>query len=71
VVNGKYGITYGKDWYGFKLEDWRDDIVLKIKQKQCQTQVAELKTIERQLNDLVSEDRKKDIALQNISKLLE
>lgn len=70
VVNGKYGISYGKDWYGFKLEDWRDDIVLKIKQKQCQTQVSELKAIENKLQSLISEDKKKDIELENISKLL-
>jgi DNA repair exonuclease SbcCD ATPase subunit len=70
VVNEKYGISCGKDWYGFKLEEWRDDIVLKIKQKQCQTQVAELKSIEAKLQSLISEDKKKDIELENISKLL-
>jgi len=70
VVNGKYGVTFGNNWYGFKLEEWRDDIVLKIRQKQSQTQVSELKSIEKKLNALVSEDKKKDIELENIKNLL-
>ena len=71
VVNGKYGIKYGKNWHGFALEDWRDDIVLKIKQKQCQLQVSELKSIETKLNSLISEDKKKDIELEYLKTLLE
>lgn len=70
VLNGKYGVHFTKDWYGYKLEDWRDDIVLKIRQKQSQTQVSELKSIEAKLNALVSEDKKKDIELENIKNLL-
>jgi hypothetical protein len=70
VLAGKHGVTYSQQFNGFKLTDWYDDIVLKIKQKQSQTQVAELKSIETKLNSLISEDKKKDIELENLKNLL-
>ena len=66
----KREVEFPSKWFGFKLEDWRDDILLMIKKKQSQTQVSELKAIETKLNSLISEDKKKDIELQNLSKLL-
>ena len=66
----KHNIIVTHAWYGFTMEDWRDDIVLKIRQKQSQTQVSELKVIQGKLNDLISEDRKKDIELANLKNLL-
>jgi len=56
VVDGKYGIKFGKDWYGFKLEDWRDDIVLKIRQRQAQIQVSELRLIEKKFQGKIQKD---------------
>lgn len=68
---GAYEVEFPSKWFGFKLEDWRDDILLMIKKKHSQTQVSELRAIETKLNSLISEDKKKDIELQNLSKLLE
>jgi hypothetical protein len=70
-IAARNNVTYHEQFNGYKLTDWYDDIILKIKQKQSQTQVSELKAIETKLNSLISEDKKKDIELQNLSKLLE
>jgi len=69
-LESQYDISFPKHWYGFPLEDWLSDVVLKIKQKQSQTQVTELRTIEAQLKELISEDKKKDIQLNNLRNLL-
>lgn len=57
-------------FYGFDWEDWRTDVIFKIKQSQSQKQVKELRDIETQLNELMSEDTKKTIQLQNLKELL-
>lgn len=66
ILPSKYGILGIDNWYGFKLEDWRDDIVLKIKQKSAQRQVKDLKEKEEKLNSLISERKKKEIELENL-----
>lgn len=70
TVPSKYGISGITEWNGFKLEDWRDDIVLKIRQKNSQKQVKELKEMETKLNSLMSEDKKRDIELESLKKSL-
>ena len=70
-VAAKYDLVFDNIWHGFDLEDWRDDVVLKIKQNQAQRQVAELKTIEKKLESLMSEDKRTNMELENLSKLLE
>jgi hypothetical protein len=35
-VAAKYDLVFDNTWHGFTLEDWRDDVVLKIKQSQAQ-----------------------------------
>lgn len=62
----KYGVPSIEDWYGFKLEDWRSDLVLKIKQKSAQKQIKDLKDKEEKLNSLISERKKKEIELDNL-----
>ena len=62
----KYGVPSIKEWYGFKLEDWRDDLVLKIKQKSAQKQIKDLKEKEEKLNSLISERKKKELELQSL-----
>ena len=62
----KYGIPGIDTWYGFKLEDWRDDIVLKIKQKTAQKQIKDLKEKEEKLNGLISERKKKEMELNSL-----
>lgn len=69
-VPSKYGISGITEWNGFKLEDWRDDIVLKIKQKNSQKQIKELKEMEAKLNSLMSEDKKKDLELEALKNSL-
>lgn len=66
VVPGKYGVPCIEDWYGFKLEDWRSDLVLKIKQRSSQKQIKDLKEKEEKLNSLISERKKKEIELDNL-----
>lgn len=66
VVPEKYGIPKIENWYGFKLEDWRDDLVLKIKQKNSQKQIKDLKEKEELLNSLVSERKKKEKQLDDL-----
>lgn len=62
----KYGISGIDLWYGFKLEDWRDDFVLKIKQKTAQKQIKDLKEKEEKLNSLISERKKKELELESL-----
>lgn len=62
----KYGISGIESWYGFKLEEWRDDLVLKIKQKSAQKQIKDLKEKEEKLNGLISERKKKDMELDSL-----
>jgi len=66
----RHGVVYTNDFAGFKLSEWRDDIVLKLKQKQSQRQVVELRTIEKQLKGLMSEDKRTNLELEKLSKLL-
>ena len=69
-VATKYDLVFDNAWHGFTLEDWRDDVVLKIKQSQAQRQVAELRLIEKKLEGLMSEDKRTNMELENLSKLL-
>ena len=66
LVGEKYSINGISEWFGFKLEDWRDDVVLKIKQNQSNKQIRELKEIEGTLKTLMSDDKKKVIQLQEL-----
>ncbi len=66
----KYDLKFDNIWHGFGLEDWRDDVVLKIKQSQAQLKVAELRTIEKKLEGLMSEDKRTNIELEKLSTLL-
>lgn len=66
VLPEKYGVPKLEDWYGYKLEDWRDDLVLKIKQKNSQKQIKDLKEKEELLNSLVSERKKKEKQLDSL-----
>lgn len=70
VIPEKYGVPKIENWYGFKLEEWRDDIVLKIRQKNSQKQIKELKEMETKLNSLMSEDKKKDLELEALKSSL-
>lgn len=69
-VAEKYDVVFDNSWHGFTLEDWRDDVVLKIKQSQAQRQVNELKVVETKLNGLMSEDKRTNMELESLSKLL-
>jgi len=71
VIAKKEDIVYDELWGSFKLDEWYNDIVLKIKQRQAQRQVAELKTIENKLKGLMSEDKRTNMELESLSKLLE
>jgi len=66
----KWDIVFDNSWHGYTLEDWRDDVVLKIKQSQAQRQVTELRTIEKKLEGLMSEDKRTNIELEKLSELL-
>lgn len=70
TIPSKYGIGGITEWNGFKLEEWRDDIVLKIRQKNSQKQIKELKEMEAKLNNLMSEDKKKDRELEALKSSL-
>lgn len=63
-------VDYNNHWHGFKLGDWYRDVVLKIKQKQSQKQVQELRTIEKKLEGLMSEDKRTNIELEKLGNLL-
>jgi regulator of replication initiation timing len=52
------------------LGDWYRDVVLKIKQKQSLKQVQELRTIEKKLEGLMSEDKRTNLELEKLSELL-
>lgn len=69
-VATKYDVVFDNAWHGFTLEDWRDDVVLKIRQNQAQRQVNELREIERKLNGLMSEDKRTNLELEKLSQLL-
>ena len=71
VVAEKYDLVFDNSWRGFTIEDWRDDVVLKIKQSQAQRQVTELRTIEKKLEGLMSEDKRTNLELEKLSELLD
>ena len=70
IVAEKHDVVFDNAWHGFTLEDWRDDVVLKIKQSQAQRQVVELRTIEKKLEGLMSEDKRTNIELEKLEDLL-
>ena len=70
TVSKKYDVVFENAWHGFTLEDWRDDVVMKIRQKQAQRQVDELKIVETKLNGLMSEDKRTNLELEKLSTLL-
>ena len=69
-VSKKYDVVFENAWHGYTLEDWRDDVVMKIRQKQAQRQVDELKVVESKLNSLMSEDKRTNMELEKLSTLL-
>jgi len=69
-VAEKYDLVFDNAWHGFTLEDWRDDVVLKIRQNQAQRQVNELREVEKKLNSLMSEDKRTNLELEKLSELL-
>lgn len=69
--NSKLGVNKLETWYGYSLFDWKDDVISKIKQKELILKTEELKTIEKTLNTLISEDKKKEIQLKEIMKKLD
>ena len=69
-VAKKYDVVFDNAWHGYTLEDWRDDVVLKIRQSQAQRQVNELREVEKKLNSLMSEDKRTNMELEKLSTLL-
>ena len=69
-VAEKYDLVFDNSWHGFTLEDWSDDVILKIRQNQSQRQVNELREVEKKLNSLMSEDKRTNIELEKLSELL-
>lgn len=65
------GLDGLKDWYGYSLNDWKEDVILKIKQKEINNEVSKLKVIESKLNSLISEDKRKELELKEIIKSLD
>jgi len=70
TIMSDHGINGLSEWHGFKWDEWSNDIVLKIKQKNSQKQIKELREMEDKLNSLMSEDQKRDIELEALKNTL-
>ena len=70
ILAERNGVVFHGTWYGYKLKDWFSDVVMVIKRKQSQRQVTELRSIEKKLNSLLSEDKRTNIELEKLSELL-
>ena len=66
----KHGVVFNNYLYGFTLTEWRNDIVMVLKKKQSLRQVGELREIEKKLNGLLSEEKRTNMELEALSKLL-
>lgn len=58
-------------WQGYSILDWITDLELRINITQMQAKQAKLAKLEAQLNGLLSEDQRRELALADIEAQLE
>ena len=67
----RLGVTdYKFDWKGYSLQDWEHDFKLKAELIAWQTQQNKLNALKKQLKELVSDEAKTEMALDEIEKIL-
>lgn len=59
------------DWQGYPISDWEHDFKLRVKVLQWEKEQKKLKTLQNKLDGLISEDAKTQMALDEITKMLE
>lgn len=64
------GVTGKFDWFGYSVDDWRNDFKTRITKIQIAIKKKELEVIELRLNKLISEDLRTEMELAEITKAL-
>jgi hypothetical protein len=57
-------------WQGFTLEQWRADIQTRMNKIQITAKRKELEDMEKQLNNLISPERRREMELEALTKKL-
>lgn len=52
---------------GFVLEDWKTDVISKIEEKESKSELKKLASLEKELENLLSSDKKTELAIDKIS----
>lgn len=58
------------EWKGFSLKDWEEDFKLKTRTTEWNAQQKKLANLQKKLKELVSEEAKTEMALDEIEKML-
>ena len=67
----KLGVDGEFEWMGFPLSDWEEDLTTRVNKIQITKKKAELEKIETTLDRLISPERRREMELEAIEKLLE
>lgn len=70
AANKLIGTNIEFKWMGFTLEDWTADIQTRVNKVQITKKKKELETLESRLDQLVSPELKRQMELDDITKLL-
>ena len=66
----RLGITDECVWLGYSVNQWETDLKTRLSRLSISTKKAELATLEKRLNNLMSADLKTQLELNEITKLL-
>lgn len=65
------GVDYQFTWLGFNVEEWKNDIQVRVNQLSIQAKRKELAEIESRLNAITSPELRAQMELEEITKILE
>jgi hypothetical protein len=69
-ASNRLGIISKFKWGGFSLDEWESDLQLRVTKIQITKKKQELETIENRLDKLISPELRRQMELEEISKML-
>jgi len=70
LAGREYGLPFNLEISGFLIDDWIDDIREKLIAMDQRDKAAQLQGMEKTLDDLLSSDKKTELQIEEIAKLL-
>jgi len=70
-ANAALGLNGKFTWQNFSIEEWKNDLQVRVDQLVLQTKKAELNELERKLDALISPELKREMELATIAALLD